>query len=169
MTAVDPIQVTRGGKTAGLGHALVCSAYLVEDDRVLLVHHNRFDKWVPPGGHIEAGDTFSETARREVLEETGLAVEILSAGPEIIRDDNATPEPLPFYADVEREGFAIPALVQFFYARRSSGAELKPQVEEVHAVRWFSRAEIATLKTFDQVRAVALYALENHPDARVSK
>ena len=50
---------------------------------MLLVHHNGFDKWVPPGGHIEPGDTFAQTAAREVKEETGLDVEIISAQPNI--------------------------------------------------------------------------------------
>lgn len=31
--------------------------------------------WVMPGGGLDAGETFEEAARREVLEETGLVVE----------------------------------------------------------------------------------------------
>lgn len=30
--------------------------------------------WSVPGGHLEYGETFEETARREVLEETGLTI-----------------------------------------------------------------------------------------------
>lgn len=32
--------------------------------------------WVMPGGGLDAGETFEEAARREVLEETGLTVDI---------------------------------------------------------------------------------------------
>lgn len=169
MTVVDPIQVTRAGRTSGLGHALVCSGYLVEDGKVLLVHHNRFDKWVPPGGHIESGDTFANAARREFLEETGLEVEVLSTGPRLVSDANATPEPCPFYVDIEREGFAIPALVQFFYVRRTGSSRLTPQLSEVHDAKWFDADELASLPTFEQVRATAAWAIEHHPDSRVSK
>ena len=41
-------------------------------DRVLLVHHRRLERWLLPGGHVEAEDaTVHDSARREVLEETG--------------------------------------------------------------------------------------------------
>ncbi|MCP2336440.1 NUDIX domain-containing protein [Actinomadura rupiterrae] len=150
-----------------LGLVLICSGYLVEQGRVLLVHHNRFDKWVPPGGHIEPGETFAETAVREFKEETGLLVEALSSQPGIHPpDDNATPEPVPFYADLEREGFATPALVQFFYVRRaaaSHGQELAAELSEVHDARWFGLAELDDLKTFEQVRSLARFALGNYP------
>ena len=162
----DPIQITRDGVTSGFGHALICSGYLVEDGRVLLVHHNVFDKWVPPGGHVEAGDTFSGTAAREFREETGLDVEVLSATPALLHDQNATPLPGPFYVDMLEEGFAIPPITQYFYVRRSDRSQsISRQLEEVHDVRWFSAKEIDTLRTFEQVRVLCRYALANHPDA----
>ncbi len=40
---------------------------------VALVHHDKLDLWVQPGGHVEPGDESVETgARREVTEEVGL-------------------------------------------------------------------------------------------------
>jgi 8-oxo-dGTP pyrophosphatase MutT (NUDIX family) len=40
--------------------------------RVLLVHHNRLDRWLLPGGHCETEDrNAGEVAQREVIEETG--------------------------------------------------------------------------------------------------
>ncbi|MBX6750057.1 MAG: NUDIX domain-containing protein [Micromonosporaceae bacterium] len=161
------IYIYEDGSFAALGYFLVSSGYLVEADKVLLVHHKGFDKWVPPGGHLCPGETFAEAAVREFKEETGLTVQALSAQPEIHEpDENARCEPAPFYVDVEREGFHIPALVQFFYMRRlSTDAEITIQESEVRDASWFGREDLATLATFAQVRSLALYALSNHPDA----
>jgi 8-oxo-dGTP diphosphatase len=161
----DPIQITRQGITKDFGHSLVCSGYLVEEGKVLLVHHNGFDKWVPPGGHIEAGDTFDEAVAREFLEETGLAVEVISTVPRLLDDSNASPLPVPFYVDLEREGFKFPSITQFFYVRRKDlTQEITAQLSEVHEVRWFDSNEIESMKTFEQVRVLCRFALEHHPD-----
>jgi 8-oxo-dGTP pyrophosphatase MutT (NUDIX family) len=45
-------------------------------DRSLLVFHARLGRWLQPGGHVEPQDRdLAETARREVLEETGIRVD----------------------------------------------------------------------------------------------
>lgn len=41
---------------------------------VLLVHRPRYDDWSFPKGKMEAGETWAETALREVEEETGIQV-----------------------------------------------------------------------------------------------
>ena len=160
---------TKGVEPEDLGFFLICSGYLVHAGKVLLVHHNKFDKWVPPGGHLEPGETFAQAAVRECFEETGLRVRVLSAAPVIHPPDaNATPEPVPFYVDVEREGFAVPALAQFFYLRMDEGqtaAQARAQGSELHGLRWFHAEELLSLRTFPQVRSLAAYALSNHPDA----
>ncbi|MFF2020916.1 NUDIX domain-containing protein [Streptomyces sp. NPDC058171] len=163
------ILIQDGHTSRDTGFVYICSGYLVEGGRVLLVHHNRFDKWVPPGGHIEPGESFAGTAVREFTEKTGLPVQAMSSQPEIHpADANATPEPVPFYVDVEREGFVTPALVQFFYVRRRPGTReraVEAQREEVHGAAWFGLDDLATLKTFDQVRSLARFALLNYPVA----
>lgn len=158
------------GRTArDIGLVYICSGYLVERGKVLLVHHNRFDKWVPPGGHIEPRESFAGTAVREFKEETGLLVEAISSQPAIHpADDNATPAPVPFYVDIEREGFTIPALVQFFYVRRQAGTgeqAVEVQLEEVHGAGWFGLEDLEQLPTFEQVRSLARFALLNYPIA----
>ncbi len=153
--------------TRDSGFVYICSGYLVEQGRVLLVRHNRFGRWVPPGGHIEPGETFAGTAAREFREETGLPVEVMSSQPPIHPPDgNATPEPVPFYVDLERQGFPVPAVVQFFYVRRAAGAagqEARAQLEEVDAACWFGWEDLADLPTFEQVRSLARFALRNYP------
>jgi 8-oxo-dGTP pyrophosphatase MutT (NUDIX family) len=163
------ILIQDGPTTRDVGLVYCCSGYLVESGRVLLVHHNRFDKWVPPGGHIEPGESFAATAVREFKEETGLVVEAISSQPAIHpADHNATPEPVPFYVDIEREGFPTPALVQFFYVQRQPGTReqvVDAQFDEVHEAAWFGLADIDGLRTFDQVRSLARFALLNYPVA----
>ena len=58
------------------GHITASGLVLAPDGRrVLLVHHRRLGRWLLPGGHVEPeDDTIAGSARREVLEETGVIV-----------------------------------------------------------------------------------------------
>ena len=53
------------------------SAYVVNDQKVLLHYHKKVRLVLPPGGHIEPNETPAESAIREVKEETGLKVKII--------------------------------------------------------------------------------------------
>lgn len=59
------------------GHVTASAVVLSPDQqRVLLIYHERLGRWLQPGGHVEPGDeSVQETARREVLEETGIAID----------------------------------------------------------------------------------------------
>jgi 8-oxo-dGTP pyrophosphatase MutT (NUDIX family) len=59
----------------------VVTVFIVHNDKVLLVHHPRYDKWIPMGGHVELDEDPEETLFREIQEETGLEVEILADKP----------------------------------------------------------------------------------------
>lgn len=50
-------------------------ALIVKDGKVLLVR-NRQGPWTLPGGRATAGEKLRRTARREVAEETGVAVKL---------------------------------------------------------------------------------------------
>lgn len=54
--------------------AFSSSVFILFDKRVLLIRHKLLDLWLPVGGEREGDETPLETARREVLEETGLEV-----------------------------------------------------------------------------------------------
>ena len=63
-------------------HRIRAAAIVTEGDSVLLVQHQHSDInegqswWVPPGGGVEGKESLVACARREVLEETGLSVEL---------------------------------------------------------------------------------------------
>ena len=67
---------------------------VLKEDDVLLIRRGRpprLGEWSLPGGAQSAGETVQETARREVLEETGVSIqnpEFLEVVDSIIKDDD---------------------------------------------------------------------------------
>src|SRR5271170_979587 len=58
------------------GH-ITCTAVVLHPDglHVLLMHHHRHQRWLLPGGHVEEDDaTLGDTAKREAMEETAIAI-----------------------------------------------------------------------------------------------
>lgn len=64
-------------KMIGTKPLLLCGASVIicdDQDRVLMLHRSDNDCWCFPGGALDLGENTEETAKREVLEETGLEV-----------------------------------------------------------------------------------------------
>ncbi len=117
------------------------SAFVVEAGRVLLLLHARKGLWLPPGGHVEADESPDRAACREVREETGLDVVIVSA---------RVPSRLPHAAPRPEACLEVPVgpdhthidLVYFARPRRGSDtAGLKPN-GEADALHWWSSVEL---------------------------
>lgn len=78
------------------------SAFIVHDGRVLLVHHPRYDKWLPIGGHVDLEEDPEEALFKEIQEETSLKpeeIEILSTKLDI-KDSTTKHIYQPNYIDV---------------------------------------------------------------------
>lgn len=98
------------------------------NDRILLGQNaqwaadNRFSTFA---GFVEAGESLETTIRREVAEEAGVVVEGVE-----YRASQAWPYPR--------------SLMLGFHAVAADEAAARPDGEEIVAVRWFTRAEIAS-------------------------
>lgn len=70
------------------------TAFVSRRGATLLHWHRKVGLWLPPGGHIEPGEDPVEAALREVIEETGMAVEIApTAAPFAYGDPPQLPAP----------------------------------------------------------------------------
>jgi ADP-ribose pyrophosphatase YjhB (NUDIX family) len=133
---------------------LAVSAAIIRDGKVLVVRRARppaFDRFTLPGGVVESGETIAEAAMREVMEETGLAIEPvgLAGHREVIMRDG--------------EGRAERHFVILCFAARWRSGE--PVLnDELAEARWVEPAEVADLKTTDglaEIVAAALARLES--------
>lgn len=59
-------------------HFTASALIINKEGKVLLMNHKKLGAWLYPGGHINTNETPDETVVREVKEETGLDVEIIS-------------------------------------------------------------------------------------------
>jgi 8-oxo-dGTP pyrophosphatase MutT (NUDIX family) len=113
------------------GH-ITCTGLVLapDDERLLLVHHRRLDRWLLPGGHVEPDDvTIAAAARREVIEETGVVLADRSTfiGADVHGIPGRKHEPYHLHHDL-------------LFAFRAAGEDLQVS-EESHAVAWCTPAE----------------------------
>ncbi|WP_221089279.1 NUDIX domain-containing protein [Deinococcus aquaedulcis] len=110
------------------------ASVLVTDDegRLLLLRHGHTRRWTLPGGFLEPGEHFEETAARELLEETGLRAQTLTP-----LDMFAGPE----YRFTYPNGDIVDNVSVLYRAQGVSG-ELVPQPGEVLEVGWFGVNEL---------------------------
>ena len=58
-------------------HSVSVAGVVVDDSgSVLIVQRRDNGHWEPPGGVLELGESFDDGVRREVMEETGVSVEV---------------------------------------------------------------------------------------------
>ncbi|HEY1176638.1 MAG TPA: NUDIX domain-containing protein [Phytomonospora sp.] len=141
--------------------------------KVGLIEHPLWGKWVPAGGHVEAGENAAEAALREAAEETGLGgLRLLDPrGPEIPADypsagheDYSGHVPLPWWIvefDVARGDRALAERhVHIDHQFVAVTDEPEPVTKGAHPFGWYSAAELATIQVFTDVSATAGHLLE---------
>ena len=124
-------------------HALV-----LKEGHMLLIKRSKEPskgKWGTPGGRIELGETVYEAAKREVLEECSVEIEIerlLDIGDSIIRDE---------------EGRISYHFVLIYLLARYKGGDVKAQSDAEDA-RWVKIDELAELDTHPRLRVLLMRA-----------
>lgn len=121
----------------------VATGYVVRDGKTLLLKHRKLGMWLPPGGHVDEGETPDEACLREILEETGLTAEICSP--------KRAPDPadgrvryLPVPDHVQLEDIPNhPQHVDFIYFCRARAGAVTLAEREAGGMKWFSEEDLA--------------------------
>ena len=132
-----------------IGH-LTASAFILSADgkRVLLLHHKSLDRWLQPGGHIDATDkSILDAAYREVEEETKLSRKDLTLLLEHPFDIDSHPIPAnPKKKEAAHVHHDIRYLLQF-----NNNASILISAQESNDYRWVSIKELMTIDDHAQI------------------
>jgi 8-oxo-dGTP diphosphatase len=145
LQTIEPIDYHRYG-----GH-FTASAVVIAHEHILLIHHKRIKAWLPPGGHIDDGEMPHEAAVREVLEETGVLVEVLSEAMPATGslDYLFLPQPLCLHAvEAVEDGRKLYHLDICYVCKPKGLGKSLPAVAkqpEVHDASWIALASLGEI------------------------
>jgi len=141
----------------------VITVFIVYDDKVLLVHHPKYNKWLPMGGHIELDEDVETALFREIQEETGLDVKILSSKPDIDTTDTKfllTPN----YMDVHEANPPHQHIAFIYFARSKNN---KHVISDEHSeIHWLSEEDLDKPE-YSLSKSIKFYCREALKAARI--
>lgn len=131
------------------GRHFTVAVFAVWNGRVLLHLHRKLGLWLPPGGHIEPDELPDGAAVREVLEETGIEIELVGER----REDVADPVQLHRPAGVQLEyiGPGHEHIDLIYFARPRASIEISARFEE-DKVGWYAPEEWCSMGVNAEVR-----------------
>lgn len=109
--------------------------FVVYDEKVLLVHHRKLDKWLPLGGHIELDEDPEQAALREAKEESGLEIELLGERPPTTSPGTRALI-APRFLDIHRISETHEHIGMIYWARPKNSTAAKCAAAEHHDIRW---------------------------------
>lgn len=133
------VQETRGFEMK-LTRDFVASVYIVDEGKVLLVHHKKLGMWLPPGGHINENELPTEAAVREVKEETGLDIEIIGEEDHYERVKILLHPKIVQLEDIEPGHQHIDLI--YFSKLKGKSQKIVLNEEESTKIKWFSKEEL---------------------------
>ena len=133
--------IRRGERIGKEGALRVGASALIFDearDRILMTQRSDNSRWCLPGGGMDPGESASETCIREVMEETGLQVQVTR-----LIGVYTTPDMLIEYLDGNKV-----QPVSFSFEAEITGGELGLSDETID-FGWYTVAEIDTMDTLE--------------------
>ena len=133
----------------------IVTLFIVHRGKVLFAHHPRYGKWVPVGGHIELNEDPEQALSREVKEETGLDIEILSQKADFLPDADTKLLHRPNYMDVYDANPPHKHIALIYFAEAASSAFKKS--DEHLELKWLKQEEV-TSPVYNLTASLIFYA-----------
>ena len=121
---------------------LVASIYIVYENNILLVFHKKLQSWLPIGGHVELHEDAEEALMREIREECGLDVTLLSPlRPQVPGVTDIKFLPVPAYFDIHKITDEHHHMNLVYFGTSSNNKAVLAEKEH-DSLRWFTAEEI---------------------------
>ena len=133
------------------------TTFVVYKNRTLLHMHRNLGMWLPPGGHIDRDELPHIAAVREVLEETGLEVQIVHDKPRIF-SDNAKEIPAPRHLLLENIN-PFHQHIDMIYFARATSLDYQPHHGESLELKWFSLEDLKADEIESDIRLLGEEAI----------
>lgn len=133
--------------------------FIVYKNKIFLRMHDKYGIWLSVGGHIELDEDPNQAAVREVMEETGLAIELIGQLPK--RDEDSTTDLIPpryLNRHFVKPGHEHLALVYFAVAS-SDQITVQYKSDASNEWKWVTRDELNKMELRPNVRFYAEHAL----------
>ena len=105
---------------------------------ILLIKHVNSGHWSFPKGHVEEGETEVETARREIMEETGVSVII----------DPTFRETVQYFPRKDTQKIVV------YFIAKAKNYDFTPQEEEIAEIKWVDIGHATTVLTYENDKSI---------------
>ncbi len=122
-----------------------CGCVIIKNNKVLLVYEKTAQYWGFPKGHMESGENEIETAQREIKEEVGLEVEIVTQKRYVLK------------YTIDNEIYKTTVL----YVAKPKNEQIKIQESEIEKAKWYSFKEALDILSFDNLKEILKNVIED--------
>ena len=137
---------------------LVVGGFIFHEDKVLLIHHKKSDKWWEVGGHIDKDETPDDCLLREIKEEVNIDVQILNQANLTNKGTTKRNLAAPFYVSVHNVGDHDHCCL--FYICKALNPEKLKINKELKNFGWFTKDDMNKDHIPPDVKDIAAKAFE---------
>lgn len=142
----------------------VADVFVVYKDKVLIRKHDKYNKWLAVGGHIELDEDPNHAAIREVKEEVGLDVELVGKSLKLENKEWSSYRELipPRYMNIHDISSTHQHISLVYFAKSTSDKVVDEGKEKSKGYKWFTKQDLEENKEglSEPIRLYALKVLE---------